>query len=94
MRRREFLGVLSGAAAWSFTARAQQGERVRRVGVLMHVTESDLDGQARLTAFVESLKELGWAEGRNLRLEVRWGPNDPNRYARQAAELVAMAPDA
>ena len=67
---------------------------MRRIGVLMHVSESDPDGQARLTAFVESLKELGWAEGRNLHLEVRWGTNDPNRYPRQAAELVAMAPDA
>ncbi len=56
----------------------------------MHVSENDPDGQARLADFVEALKELGWAEGHNLRLEVRWGPNDPNRYPRQAAELVAI----
>jgi putative tryptophan/tyrosine transport system substrate-binding protein len=93
MRRREFITLLGGAAAWPIAARAQQGERMRRVGVLMHVTESDPDGQARLTAFVEGLKELGWAEGRNLRFDIRWGPNDPDRYPRQAAELVAMAPD-
>jgi putative ABC transport system substrate-binding protein len=95
MRRREFITLLGGAAAaWPMAASAQQPDRMPRIGVLMHVSESDPDGQARLTAFVESLKELGWVEGRNLRLEVRWGPNDPNRYPRQAAELVAMAPDA
>jgi putative ABC transport system substrate-binding protein len=59
----------------------------------MHVTERDADGQARLGAFVEGLNALGWIEGRNLRLEVRWGPDDPSRYPRQAAELVAIAPD-
>ena len=94
MKRREFITLLGGAAAWPVEARAQQADRMRRIGVLMHVTESDPDGQARLTAFAESLKELGWAEGSNLRLDVRWGPNDPDRYPRQAAELVAMAPDA
>jgi putative ABC transport system substrate-binding protein len=94
MRRRDFLGILGGAAAtWPLTARAQQGERVRHVGVLMHVTENDPDGQARLTAFVEGLKELGWAEGHNVRFDIRWGPNDSDRYPRQAAELIAMAPD-
>jgi putative ABC transport system substrate-binding protein len=94
MRRRDFLGILGGAAAtWPLTVRAQQGERVRHVGVLMHVTENDPDGQARLTAFVEGLKELGWAEGHNVRFDIRWGPNDSDRYPRQAAELVAMAPD-
>jgi putative ABC transport system substrate-binding protein len=75
------------------SAIAQQTDRVRRVGVLMHVTERDADGQARLRAFVDGLKELGWIEGRSLRLDVRWGPDDPNRYPRQAAELVATAPD-
>ena len=95
MKRRQFITLLaSAAAAWPLAAGAQQGERMRRIGVLMHVPESDPDGQARLTAFAESLKELGWAEGSNLRLDVRWGPNDPDRYPRQAAELVAMAPDA
>jgi putative ABC transport system substrate-binding protein len=59
----------------------------------MHVTEKDQDGQARLAAFVGKLKELGWTEGRNLRLDIRWGPDDPTRYPRQAAELAAMAPD-
>ena len=73
MRRRDFLRILGGAAAtWPLTSRAQQGERVRHVGVLMHVTENDPDGQARLTAFVEGLKELGWAEGHNVRFDIRW----------------------
>jgi putative ABC transport system substrate-binding protein len=94
IRRREVIALLGGTAAtWPLTARAQQGERVRHVGVLMHVTETDPDGQARLTAFVEGLKELGWAEGHNVRFDIRWGPNDSDRYPRQAAELIAMAPD-
>jgi putative tryptophan/tyrosine transport system substrate-binding protein len=93
MKRRAFIAALGGTAAWPLVARAQQTDRVRRIGVLMHVTENDPDGQARLTAFVERLKELGWSEGRNLRFDIRWGPNDPDRYPRQAAELVALAPD-
>jgi putative tryptophan/tyrosine transport system substrate-binding protein len=93
VRRRAFIAALGGAAAWPLAARAQQADRVRRIGVLMHVAERDQDGQARLTAFVEKLKELGWAEGRNLHFDIRWGPDDPNRYPRQAAELIAMAPD-
>jgi putative ABC transport system substrate-binding protein len=92
MKRRAFIAALGGAAVWPFVSRAQ-ADRVRRVSVLMHVTENDPDGQARLTAFVERLRELGWAEGRNLRFDIRWGPDDPNRYPRQAAELVALAPD-
>ena len=94
MRRRDFIKMIGvSTAAWATGASAQQAERVRRIGVLMHVTEKDPDGQARLAAFVGRLKELGWAEGRNLHLDIRWGPDDPSRYPRQAAELVAMAPD-
>jgi putative ABC transport system substrate-binding protein len=94
MKRRDFISLLGGAAtAWPLAAHAQQGERMRRVGVLMHVTQNDQDGRARLGAFVDGLKELGWVEGRNVRLDVRWGPDDPQRYPRQAAELVASAPD-
>ena len=94
MQRREFIKLVpSSVVAWATVARAQQAEHVRRIGVLMHVTEKDQDGQARLSAFVKRLKELGWAEGRNLRFDIRWGPDDPNRYPRQATELVAMAPD-
>jgi putative ABC transport system substrate-binding protein len=98
MRRREFIALAGGAAAvtslsWPRAARAQQSERVRRVGVLMHVPENDTDGQARLGMFVKRLNELGWIEGRNLRIDIRWGPDDPERYPRQATELVAMASD-
>src|SRR5690349_21792226 len=94
LSRREFITLLGGAAtAWSGVVRAQQGERVRGVGVVLHVAESDPGGQARLAEFVEGLKELGCAEGHNLRFDIRWGPNNPDRYPRQAAELVAMAPD-
>jgi putative tryptophan/tyrosine transport system substrate-binding protein len=94
LKRREFITLLGGAgAAWPFIARSQPADRIRRVGILMHVTENDPDGQARLTAFVQRLKELGWEEGRNLRIDIRWGPDDPDRYPRQAAELVAMGPD-
>jgi len=94
MRRRDFIKVVTGSAiAWPFAARAQQTGRVRRVGVLMHVAKSVPDEQARLTPFVERMRELGWAEGRNLQLDVRWGADDPDRYPRQAAELVALAPD-
>jgi putative ABC transport system substrate-binding protein len=94
MRRREFFICVGGAVvAWPRASHAQQAEPVRRIGVLMHVTENDPDGQARLAALVEKLKELGWAEGRNVRFDVRWGPDDPSRYPRQAAELVALAPD-
>ena len=94
MRRRDFIKVITvSGAAWVTGASAQQTEPVRRIGVLMHVTEKDQDGQARLAAFVGRLKELGWAEGRNLHLDIRWGPDDPSRYPRLAAELVAMKPD-
>jgi putative ABC transport system substrate-binding protein len=70
MRRREFMTVIGGAAAWPVVVHAQQPERVRRVGVLMHVAESDPDGQARLTVFVQGLNALGWAEGRNLHFDI------------------------
>ena len=94
MRRRDLVGVLSCAVVgWPIGLRAQQPSRVRRVGVLMHVTENDTDGQARLAPFMGRLKELGWVEGHNLRLDIRWGADDPARYPRQAAELVALAPD-
>src|SRR4051794_8837784 len=93
MRRREFIKIVGAAAALPIVAHAQQPERVRRVGVLMHVAESDPDGQARLRVFVQGLNALGWAEGRNVRFDIRWGADDPNRYARQAAELATMGPD-
>src|SRR5260370_31874151 len=92
VRRREFMSLLAGAAAaWPLAARAQQP--MRRVGVLMGVTESDPEGRARLAAFRQGLAELGWTDGRNLRVEYRWAGGDIDRIRAYAAELVALAPD-
>ena len=94
MNRRRFITLLGGAvAAWPRAALAQQGERVRRVGVLMNLTAEDREAQRRVTAFVQGLQELGWTDGRNVRIETRWGASDPERNRRYAAELVALAPD-
>ena len=73
VRRREFITLLGGAAAaWPLAARAQQGERMRRIGVLMYPAADDAEGQARLAAFAQALKQLGWSDGRNLRIDTRW----------------------
>jgi putative ABC transport system substrate-binding protein len=92
MRRREFITLLgSAAAAWPLAVRAQQP--TRRVGLLMSTVEDDPEGQARVRAFLEGLQELGWAYGRNVRVDIRWtagNPADSNKYA---VELVALAPD-
>jgi putative tryptophan/tyrosine transport system substrate-binding protein len=94
MRRREFLGILSGgAAAWPIAARAQQGERMRRVGVLMHTTSDEPDGQARMAAFLQGLQGAGWEVGRNVRVETKWSGGDFTRLRKYAAELVALNPD-
>jgi ABC-type uncharacterized transport system substrate-binding protein len=92
MRRREFITVLGGAAAWPLAVRAQQSGHVRRVGVLMASAQSDPEAQARVRAFEAGLRELGWVEGRNLRLDYRFVP-DARRLRAQATELVALAPD-
>jgi putative tryptophan/tyrosine transport system substrate-binding protein len=94
MKRRNFIALLGGAAAWPVAARAQQPDRMRRVGVLMSVAESDPEGQAGLIAFMQGLKELGWTDDRNVRLDIRWGAGDRERYRRYARELVALSPDA
>jgi putative ABC transport system substrate-binding protein len=91
MRRREFITLLGGAAAWPLVARAQQGERMRRIGVLMYWAADDAEAQARFAALVEALKQLGWSEGRNLRIDTRWAT--ANDIGRHAGELVALAPD-
>jgi putative tryptophan/tyrosine transport system substrate-binding protein len=94
MRRREFLGVLGGAAAWPSMARAQQAERMRRVGVLMGYAESDQEGQAFINAFREEFQKLGWAEGRNIGIDYRWAvPDDAEARQRFAKEIVAQQPD-
>jgi putative ABC transport system substrate-binding protein len=92
MRRREFIVVLGGAAAWPLATRAQQPERVRRVGVLMAASADDPEYQARIVALVQRLHQLGWADGSNVRIDTRWVP-DPNDLRRHAAELAALAPD-
>jgi putative tryptophan/tyrosine transport system substrate-binding protein len=92
MRRREFLGVLSSTAiAWPLATHAQHGERTRRIGVLTYLAADDVEGQARLAAFAQALKQLGWNDGGNLRIDTRWATADD--IHRQAAELVALAPD-
>jgi putative tryptophan/tyrosine transport system substrate-binding protein len=94
VKRREFVTLLGGAAAaWPCVARAQQTEQMRRVGVLMNLAADDAEGQARLTALAQGLQELGWTDGRNLRIDYRWGAGDTDRHRKYAAELVALAPN-
>jgi putative ABC transport system substrate-binding protein len=90
--RRELLVALGGAAAWPLAARAQQGERMRRIGVLMSVADGP-EGKARLGAFLEGLQQLGWTDGRNVRIDQRWGAGDAERARKYAAELVALGAD-
>jgi putative ABC transport system substrate-binding protein len=92
--RREFITLLGGAAAsWPLAARAQQAERMRRVGVLMNVAADDPLSTLRVSAFAQAMQELGWTVGRNLRIDYRWGQADPDRLRKYAAELVTLAPE-
>ena len=92
--RRELLVALGGAAAtWPLAARAQQGERMRRIGVLQSLAADDAEGQARLAAFAQGLQQSGWIIGRNVRIDTRWAAGDAERIRRYAAELVALTPD-
>jgi putative tryptophan/tyrosine transport system substrate-binding protein len=93
LRRRELIMLLGGAGAWPLAARAQQGERVRRIGVLMNTVADDPEGKARNAAFERGLQELGWTDGRNVRIDYRWGAGDADRIRRYAAELVSLSPD-
>jgi putative ABC transport system substrate-binding protein len=93
MRRRSFITLLGGAAAWPLTARAQQAERVRRVGALIPLKADDKEAQDRLAAFLQGLKELGWIEGRNVQFDFRFGSGIATTR-KQAAEMVALAPEA
>jgi putative ABC transport system substrate-binding protein len=92
--RRTFLATLGGAAAaWPLATSAQQSDRMRRIGVLTPFAADDPEAQARVAAFVHGLQQLGWIDGRNLRIDIRWGAGDAERIRRNAAELVALAPD-
>ena len=94
MKRRKFITLLGGAAVgWPLAARAQQAERVRRIGVLMHLAADDPDGQSRVAAFLQGLQEAGWAVGRNVNVDVRWAAGEADRYRRYATEIVALTPD-
>jgi len=93
MKRRAFITLFGGAAAWPLAARAQQSGRVRRIGVLQPIDESDPEGQRRRAAFDRGLQKLGWAEGANSLIDYRWGGSDAERIRRYAAELVGLQPD-
>ena len=94
MKRREFITLLGGAVvAWPLAARAQQGERMRRIGVLMSVAADDPEGQARIGAFLQGLQQLGWTDGRNVRIDTRWAAGNADDVRKYAAEFVALAPD-
>src|SRR5262250_3662759 len=94
LQRREFITLLGGAAAaWPVAVRGQQGQRMRRVGVLMSTAVDDPQDPARLAAFAQGLQELGWTIGRNLRIDYRWSASSPDNARKYAAELAALAPD-
>ncbi|MGA8885770.1 MAG: ABC transporter substrate-binding protein [Pseudolabrys sp.] len=94
MQRRNFIRLLGGAAvAWPLAARAQQSDRVRRIGVLVAATADDGDYQARIAAFQQGLQQLGWSDGRNVHIDTRWATTKPDDIRRHAAELAALAPD-
>ena len=91
--RREFIAGLGGAVAWPLAARAQQGDRVRRIGVLHGYDENDPEGKRRVFAFTQSLAGFGWTDGRNVRIDLRWGGDDNNRIRALAQQLVGLQPD-
>jgi putative tryptophan/tyrosine transport system substrate-binding protein len=94
MRRREFIAALGSAAAWPLTGRAQQGERMRHIGILIDWAEADPEAKAELSAFSRGLSELGWTNGRNVRMDVRFGSGNVDRMEALAKELVDLQPDA
>jgi len=94
MQRREFISLIgSVAVTWPLAALAQQGEQMRRIGVLMNRSESDPEGQARIAAFRQAFEQLGWKEGGNIRIDIRWGEDKMDLERKYAAELVALAPE-
>jgi putative ABC transport system substrate-binding protein len=93
LKRREFISLLGGAATWPLAVHAQQGERMRRIGVLMNLTAEDPESQARNAAFLQGLQQLGWTVGHNLRIDHRWSAGDGKLVRKNAADLVGLAPD-
>ena len=93
MKRRAFIAGIGAAVAWPWAAAAQQGDRARRVGILLASAASDLDVQADVAAFVQRLQQSGWTDGRNVRIDTRWSGGNAADTTRYAAELVALAPD-
>ena len=93
LRRREFIATLGGAATWPLAARAQQRDRLRRIGVLIGGDENDPEGEHRISVFTQDLADLGWTDGRNVRIDLRWGGNDTNQIGALAHELVGLQPD-
>src|SRR6516165_5592165 len=93
MRRRNFISLVGGAAAWPFAARAQQSDGVRRVGVLMNLAADDPVSLAYMNALVQGLHQFGWADGLNLHVDTRWAGSDPERFRKCAEELVELTPD-
>jgi putative tryptophan/tyrosine transport system substrate-binding protein len=93
MKRRDFFPLVAGAAAWPLAARAQQSNSIRRIGVLMGYAESDPEAQSRLAAFKQALMALGWSEGRNLQIDIRWGASNLVLASSAAKELVALQPE-
>jgi putative tryptophan/tyrosine transport system substrate-binding protein len=93
MRRREFIAGVGSAAAWPMIVRAQQPERMRRIGVLMPLEENDPEAKVRISSFTQALADLGWTDGRNVRMDLRWGATDTNRTRASAQELVGLQPD-
>ena len=91
MKRREFITLLGGAAVWPLAARAQQPERMRRIGVLTPYPADEPEGRARLTAFAQALQQSGWAVGQNVQIDYRWGDGKPATMRKYAAELIALA---
>jgi putative tryptophan/tyrosine transport system substrate-binding protein len=94
VRRRKFITLLGGAVAlWPLATRAQQSDRIRRVGVLVPLAASDVPAQSRVSEFSKRLRQLGWTEGRNLQIDIRWGEGDADLIRKSAADLIALAPD-
>ena len=93
MQRREFITLVGGAVAWPLAAHAQQAERIRLIGVLLPIAKDDPDYQPWVGAFLHALQELGWIDGRNVRVDIHWAGGSAAEIRKQAAELAALAPD-